>query len=185
MNQNRQQNLQDVLVFALLVAIGVAGRWGQPLWAFTPTAAAAIFAGYYFSRVAIAAMVPVAILAVSDMILPAYDSKAVLLITYASMIVPIWLGRLLRGDSSGIATAWKLALCGFIPATLFFIASNFAVWAFKSNYERSLQGVIECYAAALPFYRWMLAGDIFYMSVLMACWLAATFGATKACERGA
>ena len=32
MNQNRQQNLQDLLVFALLVAIGVAGRWGQPQW---------------------------------------------------------------------------------------------------------------------------------------------------------
>ena len=55
MNHDRQQNLQDLLVFALLVAIGVAGRWGQPEWCFTPTAAAAIFAGLYFSRVAIAA----------------------------------------------------------------------------------------------------------------------------------
>ena len=55
MNQNRQQTVQDLLVFALLVAIGVAGRWGQPEWCFTPTAAAAIFAGYYFSRVSIAA----------------------------------------------------------------------------------------------------------------------------------
>jgi hypothetical protein len=185
MNQNRQQNLQDVLVFALLVAIGVSGRWGQPLWAFTPTAAAAVFAGFYFSRLAIAAMVPVAILAVSDMILPAYDSTAVLLVTYASMVVPIWLGRLLRGESSAVATAWKLMLCGLVPATLFFVASNFAVWAFKSNYEQSLAGLIECYAAALPFYRWMLSGDIFYMSVLMACWLAVTLGASKAREQSA
>ena len=50
MNRDRQQNLQDLLVFALLIAIGVAGRWGQPEWCFTPMAATAIFAGLYFSR---------------------------------------------------------------------------------------------------------------------------------------
>ena len=40
MKPERQRNLQDLLVFFLLVAIGVAGRWGQPEWCFTPTAAA-------------------------------------------------------------------------------------------------------------------------------------------------
>jgi hypothetical protein len=180
MNPNRQQNFQDVLVFALLVAIGVAGRWGQPLWAFTPTAAAAVFAGFYFSRLAIAAMVPLAILAISDMILPAYNNIPVLLVTYAAMIAPIWLGRLLRGERRGAATAWQLALCGFVPATLFFIASNFAVWAFQSDYEKSLAGLVECYAAALPFYRWMLAGDIVYMAVLIGCWIAGGVGRTTA-----
>jgi hypothetical protein len=179
MNQNRQQNLQDVLVFALLVAIGVAGRWGQPQWCFTPTAAAAVFAGFYFSRLSIAAMVPLAILAISDLILPAYNSIPVLLVTYAAMVAPIWLGWLLKGENRGFATAWKLALCGLVPATLFFFASNFAVWAFQSDYEKSLAGLVECYTAALPFYRWMLAGDVFYLTVLIACWLAATVSVAK------
>jgi hypothetical protein len=182
MNQDRQRNFQDVLVFALLVAIGVTGRWGQPLWAFTPTAAAAVFAGFYFSRLAIAVMVPVAILATSDLILPAYNNVPVLLVTYAAMIAPICLGRLLRAENRGAAIAWKLALCGLLPATLFFIVSNFAVWAFQSDYETSFAGLLECYAAALPFYRWMLAGDIFYMTVLAGCWLAATFREAKAGE---
>jgi hypothetical protein len=180
MNQNRQQNLQDVLVFALLVAIGVAGRWGQPQWAFTPTAAAAVFAGFYISRVGIAAMVPLGILAISDLILPAYNNVPVLLVTYAAMIAPVWLGRLLRGENHNAATAWKLLLFGLVPATLFFIASNFAVWAFQSDYEKSIAGLIECYAAALPFYRWMLAGDIFYVTVLAGCWLAAKASIARA-----
>lgn len=180
MNRNRQQNLVDVLVFALLVAIGVAGRWGQPQWAFTPTAAAAVFAGFYFARVGIAALVPLGILATSDLLLPAYNNVPVLLITYAAMVVPIWLGRLLRGESRGVALAWRLLVCGFVPATLFFIVSNFAVWAFQSDYQKSLAGLIECYTAALPFYRWMLVGDLFYMTVLAGCWLAATAGASHA-----
>ena len=104
MNRNRQQNLQDLLVFALLVAIGVAGRWGQPEWCVTPTAAAAIFAGLYFSRVAIAVMVPVTILAISDLLLPAYDSIPVMIATYAAMIVPVWFGRMQRADHSRPST---------------------------------------------------------------------------------
>jgi hypothetical protein len=152
----------------------VAGRWGQPQWAFTPTAAAAVFAGFYFSRVAIAAMVPLAILAISDLILPAHNSVPVLIVTYAAMIAPIWFGRLLRGENRSVAAAWKLALCGLVPATLFFVVSNFAVWAFQSDYEKTLVGLMQCYVAAVPFYRWMLAGDIFYMTVLTGCLLAAT-----------
>jgi hypothetical protein len=160
----------DLIVFALLVAIGVAGRWGQPEWCFTPIAATAIFAGFYFHRLAVAALVPIAILAISDLLLPAYDSIAVLLATYAVMVVPVWFGRMLRGERCGAAQVMRWILCGLLPATLFFIVSNFAVWAYQSDYEKSLAGLAECYAAALPFYRWMLAGDLFYLAILFACW---------------
>ena len=185
MNHNRQQNLQDLLVFALLVAIGVAGRWGQPQWEVTPTAAAAVFAGVYFSRIAIAVLVPIAILVISDLLLPAYNSVPVLIATYAVMTAPVWLGRWMRGESRTAAIAWKSALCGLVPATLFFIVTNFAVWAFQSDYEKSLAGLAECYLAAVPFYRWMLAGDVFYMAVLGSCWLIAnaTFGKRAVAEQ--
>jgi hypothetical protein len=169
MNRDRQQNLKDLLVFALLVAIGVAGRWGQPEWCFTPTAAAAIFAGLYFSRLAIAVLVPVATLAISDLILPAYDSIPVMIATYAVMIVPVWFGRLQRGEQPRWLAASRWALFSLLPATLFFIVTNFAVWAFQSNYEKTLAGLAECYWAAVPFYRWMLAGDLFYLSILLSC----------------
>src|SRR3954471_5757688 len=100
MHRDRQQNLQDLLVFGLLVAIGVAGRWGQPEWCVTPIAAAAMFAGLYFSRIAIAALVPVATLAISDLVLSPHDSIGVMIATYTTMIVPVWFGRLQRGGQS-------------------------------------------------------------------------------------
>lgn len=169
MNRLREQNIQDLLVFFLLIAIGVAGRWGQPEWDFTPTAAAAIFAGLYFPRVAIAVLVPLAILAISDLILPAYDSVPVLIATYAVMIVPVWFGRLQRGEQSRGRKAAKWALFGLLPATLFYVVTNFAVWAFQSSYEKSLAGLGECYLAAIPFFRWMLAGDCLYLAALIGC----------------
>jgi hypothetical protein len=170
----RQQNICDRLVFALLIAIGVAGRWGQPEWCFTPTAAAAIFAGFYFSRVAVAILVPLAILSISDRALPAYDNTPVLLATYAVMAAPVWLGRMLRSRPIGwAAAAWRWAVCGLVPATLFYLVSNFAVWAFQSDYQKSLAGLAECYLAAVPFYRSMLAGDVFYIAILFGCWALA------------
>jgi hypothetical protein len=179
MSPNRQQNLQDLLVFALLVAIGVAGRWGQPQWEVTPTAAAAIFAGLYFSRLSIALLVPVSILVISDLLLPAYNSVPVMIATYAVMTAPVWLGRWMRGEERVGAIAGKAVVCGLLPATAFYFVSNFAVWAFQSDYEKSLAGLAECYWAAVPFYRWMLAGDIFYIAVLGSCLLAARVTLSK------
>jgi len=177
MNQNRQQAIQDLLVFALLVAIGVAGRWLQPQWEVTPTAAAAVFAGAYFSRLSRALLVPISILAITDLLLPAYNSQVVMIATYAVMTAPVFLGRWMRGETRPGAIAWKAIACGLVPATIFYFVTNFAVWAFLSDYDKSFAGLVECYWAAVPFYRWMLAGDVFYLSVLLGC--LAIAGATN------
>jgi hypothetical protein len=182
MTDNHRRQIQDLLVFALLVAIGVAGRWGQPEWCFTPTAATALFAGMYFSRAAVAVLVPLAILAIGDVfLLPAHDSVPVILATYGAMTLPVWLGRWMSRSESRAMAAWRWAVCGVLPATLFFIVSNFAVWAFQSDYQKSLAGLMQCYWAAVPFYRWMLCGDIFYVAVLLGCWRLA--GASLGNER--
>lgn len=180
MKRDRQQILQDLFVFAFLVAIGVAGRWGQPEWEVTPTAAAAIFAGLYFSRAAVAVLVPISILVISDLVLPAYDSVPVMIATYAVMIVPVWFGRLQRGERPRRLAWSRWALFALAPATLFYVVTNFAVWAFQSNYEKSLAGLGQCYLAAVPFYRWMLAGDVFYLAVLLGCLVAARASALNA-----
>lgn len=166
MNDNRRQTLADLLIFALLVAIGVAGRWGQPEWCFTPTAAAAIFAGRYFRRLWVAALAPIAILAISDLRLAAYDSYEVMAVTYAAMAFPAALGKWLGRNRGGWNAVWRWGVCGLVPALVFFLATNFAVWAFESDYPRTAAGLVACYAAAVPFFRWMLVGDVFYLAVL-------------------
>ena len=135
------------------MAIGVAGRWAQPQWCFTPTAAAAIFAGAYFARLGIAALVPIAILGISDLALESHDSIGVMLATYAVMTVPVLFGRWLRTSEGRANTLVRLAVCGLVPAILFWLVSNFAVWAFQSDYEKSWAGLTHCYLtsrAVLP-----------------------------------
>lgn len=182
MTERETSTYRDVLVFLLLVAIGAAGRWAQPDWCFTPIAALTIFAGYYFARWQVAALVPLASLAISDQALPAYDHVGVMAVTYLAMVWPVALGRSLRGGADRAGTVVRWMFCGLLPATAFFLTTNFAVWALKSDYDKTLAGLVECYWSAVPFFRAMLAGDVFYLVVIFGCYALAGAPERKAAE---
>jgi hypothetical protein len=159
------------------LAIGVVGRWLQPDWNFTPLAAVTVMGGYYFRQWLPAVLLPVGILAVSDLLLPAHNSLVVLVSVHVMMLVPLVLGRGFRHAQGWVRPA-GLALCGVIPATAFFVATNFAVWTSTSYYAKTWSGLMECYAAGVPFYRAMLAGDLLYLGILAACLATATHTAS-------
>jgi hypothetical protein len=161
------------MVFSMLVAIGVAGRWGQPQWSVTPLAAAALFAGFYFTQRWMAILVPVVILSISNLALPQYDSLPVMVSVYLAMTIPVLLGELLRRFQTWPALAVTGPLAALVPSTAFYLLTNFAVWAFESYYPHTPTGLAECYAAAIPFYRWMVAGDVVYMAILFGCYAVA------------
>tara|TARA_B100000513_G_C11757642_1_gene136422 strand:- start:242 stop:502 length:261 start_codon:yes stop_codon:yes gene_type:complete len=47
-----------------------------------------------------------------------------------------------------------------ISSLIFFVVSNFGVWII--GYPKTLEGFITCYIAAIPFFGWTIAGDLFY-----------------------
>lgn len=160
--------LPYALVAALLVAIGVVGRWGQPDWCVTPLAAVGLLAGYTLPR-RWALAVPVAAMLLSDGLLPAYGSALVALSVYAAIAVPALLGAWLRRPAASASVgAARLFGLSAAPAVLFFLSTNFAVWASQSLYPKTAVGLAECYAAALPFFRRMLLGDLAYVGILFA-----------------
>jgi hypothetical protein len=54
----------------------------------------------------------------------------------------------------------RIASAAITASLLFFVITNFAVWAFGTMYPKSAAGLAECYIAALPFFRYTLAGDL-------------------------
>lgn len=167
-----RESRRDLLVFALLLAFGILGRWAQPAWNFTPLAAVTALGAFYFRNWLPALLLPSTLLIVSDVLLPSHDSWQVQTAVHFTAIIPLVLGRAARG-----ADGWRRAaywgMCGFVPATIFFVATNFAVWASKSLYAPTAAGLVDCYVKGLPFYRTMLAGDVCYMSLMTACLAAA------------
>lgn len=168
-----RDSFRELLVFSLLLAFGVLGRWVDHAWNFTPLAAVTAMGAIYFRNWLPAVLLPSAVLAVSDVLLPSHDSMPVLLSVHAMALIPLALGRAARrGEGWKRVACW--GMCGFVPATAFYLVTNLAVWAAGSMYAPSLAGLLECYAAGLPFYRTMLAGDVCFMSLMTAC-LAAVY----------
>jgi len=52
-----------------------------------------------------------------------------------------------------------------LASIIFFIVTNFAVWAMYDMYPKTLDGLILCYTMAIPFFQNTLLGTLFYTSV--------------------
>ncbi len=160
-------------IFVALVAIAVVGRWGQPDWCVTPMAAVGLMAGYALPRRWAVATTLSAML-LSDALLASYGSWQVAVAVYATMTAAPLLGALLRRQlPSHAAGAARLVGLSLTPALLFFVVTNFAVWAFETHYAKTAAGLVECYTAALPFLRRMLVGDLAYVGAVFGVALAA------------
>jgi hypothetical protein len=167
-----RESLREVCIFFLLLAFGIVGRLAEPAWNFTPLAAVTAMGAYSFRRWLPAILLPIALLTISDFALLPHDSLWVQASVHVMAIVPLALGRAARGAHGWRAVAFW-GLCGFVPATAFFLVTNFAVWAAKSLYAGTAAGLLDCYLRAIPFYRTMLAGDMCYVSLMVACLAAA------------
>ena len=56
----------------------------------------------------------------------------------------------------------NLFLYGISSSLIFFIITNFGVWAFGSLYEKNLTGLISCYILAIPFFTNTVLSTVFY-----------------------
>ena len=125
----------------------------------TSVAAVALFGGAYFSDRRLAFLVPLAALFLSDLVLGFYGHMAVVYSSFALIVcIGLWLGK----DRS----VPRITAAALASSILFFLLTNFGVWAFDSLYPRTLDGLIDCYVAAIPFFRNTLQGDILYTLIL-------------------
>lgn len=126
---------------------------------FTPIAALALLGGASFADKRAAFLVPLAGLFLSDLVLGFY---AITPIVYGSFALIVCLGFWLRRRQS----VWRIAGASVIGAVLFFVVTNLGVWAFDTLYPKTLNGLADCYVAAIPFFRNTLLSDLLYSALL-------------------
>ncbi|OQX86344.1 MAG: hypothetical protein B6D55_06250 [Candidatus Omnitrophica bacterium 4484_70.2] len=107
---------------------------------FTPLIAVALFSGVYFKK-RFSFLIPLSIYVISDLILGVSD---VSLFCWITIVFIYSLGT---------------------SSILFFLITNFGVWL-MGWYPQNWQGLIQCYIAALPFFRNTLISAILYTAVL-------------------
>lgn len=160
-------------VWFALVAVVVAGRLWQPVPGVTPFSGAAVVAGAVFPNPLVAASVPVAALAVSNLALPGYgpgmSGFVMAAVVYAALAWPVLLGAALRRSQGGAARRFVALVGSSLASSLvFFFATNFAHWCLADDYPRSPAGLLACFVAGLPFYRWIPVGDVVWTVALAA-----------------
>lgn len=147
------------LVLVIFILAAGAARLVPHPPNFAPIGAMALFGGACFADKRWALAAPLLAMFLSDVVL---GFHGLLPVVYGSFALIVCLGFLLRRRRR------LLPIAGAVLASsaLFFILTNFGVWALGSWYPKTWEGLMACYVAALPFLRNTLLGDAVYSAAL-------------------
>ena len=160
------QKRELFILVLFLLALGIVGRLVPHTPNFTPIVAVALFAGVYLGR-AYAIVVPLLALLSNDIFIGFYEWEMMLAV-YGSFALTGLIGWWVRTHKNV-----ETLLAGTLGASiLFFLITNWAVWQFGSLYPDTLDGLLQSYTLALPFFRNMLMGDLFYTFALFGAYEA-------------
>ncbi|MFD0844022.1 DUF6580 family putative transport protein [Flaviramulus multivorans] len=141
---------QIVIILFILVAAII--RLFPHMPNFTPITAMALFSGVYFTDKRFAFLVPLLAMFISDLFLGLYTIS---IFVYLAFILVGFIG--LKSKKVSITTI-------LLSSISFFIITNLGVWFLA--YPKTIDGLIECYTLAIPFFRNSLIGDFFYAGVM-------------------
>ena len=128
---------------------------------FTPLIAGAIFLPFLIKDRWLIICLPILCLLISDFFLGLHS---VMIWTYGSFLL---IGLMASQFSSAKLTPLiGLSLTG---PTLFFLITNFGVWLGSSIYSQDIQGLVQCYILALPFYASSLFATLLFANLFYFC----------------
>jgi hypothetical protein len=161
-----------LVILAVLIALGVAGRLLPHPPNFTPMAAIALFAGFIFVKryMAVVAVVVTMLLcdyfAFGSLSAEWFGSKS-MFVVYFALLFPIVFKNFLQ-KKLGVL---RIAGAALASSSVFFIATNFAVWALSPMYSKTFEGFILCYTMAIPFFQNTIAGDLIWSGAIFGTYL--------------
>ena len=129
---------------------------------FTPIIAVAIMSSYFFKNINLSLLILLIAMLISDLFIGFYEN---VIFVYVSLLLITFVFHKI----SNKINFKNLFICGFAGSLIFFVVSNFGVWALGSPgvydiaYEKSLSGLIECYILAIPFF-----GNTFLSTLIFA-----------------
>lgn len=186
-NQNSQSELRIrwplvATIFGYTLAVRllpyVLHRFGMQLdpdgsyypWNFSPAFAVCLFSGAFCTDRRLSGILPLATFLVSDLGIWGLTGRVEWAFypwqfaVYLSLLFCTTLGFLLRERRNSL----RIAGTGLLGCTVFFVVTNFAVWALGTTYPRTPAGLADCYIAAIPYFRNSLLGTVFFSTVLFS-----------------
>lgn len=125
----------------------------------SPVAAMALFGGAYFTDRRLAFGVPFLALMISDLFIGFHSTMIYVYIGFAlTVFIGIWVGKRVTFTT---VTASAVA-----ASVLFFLITNLGAWISEALYPMSVQGLMQAYAAGIPFFQNSLLGNLFFTGIM-------------------
>jgi len=145
--------VHKVASYVVIILLAVIARLIPHAPNFAPIGGLALFSGANFKKKS-ALLIPLAAMFLSDIFLGFHKTIPYV---YASFIIIALIGGLIKSNK------WQSLLkASLVSSVLFFLITNFGVWATGTMYQKNLSGLIQSYGFGIPFFRNTLISDLFY-----------------------
>ena len=146
--------VHQVASYLAIILLAVVARLIPHAPNFAPIGGLALFSGANFKKKS-ALLIPLAAMFFSDIFLGFHKTIPYV---YVSFILITIIGKYLKENPKVI----NLISASLLSSVLFFLITNFGVWATGSMYQKNLAGLIQSYTFGIPFFRNTLISDLFY-----------------------
>ena len=148
---------QFIFGFGLVLAAALSRLLPHPP-NFTPIAAIALSSAVYLDK-RHAFLVPLAAMLISDYFIGFHRGMPWV---YGSFLLTGLIGLWLRSHKKPLPVIGAT----LASSVLFFLITNFGVWAMGTMYPKTWAGAAECYTLAIPFFQNTVVGDLAYTAAL-------------------
>ena len=155
----KKNTIITLCLFAVVIAASFIMRVVPHPANFIPIGALALLSGMYIKS-KWGVLLAVAVMMLSDLII---GMHSLVLFTWGSFLIFGMIGWWIRKNKNILRVVGG-TLAG---STIFFIITNFAVWAFTPLYNKTASGLVDSYYMAIPFFRSAALGDLFYVGIFV------------------
>ena len=125
----------------------------------SPVAAIALFGGAYFADKRVAFLVPFLALLLSDILLGLHET---MVYVYGGFALTVVIGFWIRKN----ITISRVTFSAVGSSVLFFLVTNLGAWITSGLYPMTVDGLLQAYVAAIPFFQNSLLGNLVFTALL-------------------
>ncbi len=129
---------------------------------FTPIISIVVLSGILFQTFIITFLVFFTSMFVSDLIIGLYPN---MMFTYLALTI---IGLIFYFFFKKINYK-NLLFFSFFGSFIFYLITNFVVWLNSNLYEKTINGLIQCYILAIPFFSNTIISTIFFSYLTLFC----------------
>ena len=153
------QNHLTIIAACMLIAFTSLTRIIDHYPNFTAVGALALFAGVNIRDKRYAFLFPFIAMFIADIYLGFHFS---IVPVYMCFALAVWIGFAVRKNK----TIFRIFSASIISSVIFFLVTNLPFWyANLQLYPMTLEGTLESYTAALPYFRNQVTGDLIYTAL--------------------